>query len=311
MLKSYESIVLDHRTSISSLEDTVRNLLLIVPGRFGSSEVCVESLNVILNVISLYHDRILGRPKMASHYVQNEPSTAAVNAQNLLSFIQQLEILMDMLASRHCSTQNRWKLILSIEVSKIILRLILLYYNGGAMLLQATPEETASHANDVSHVSKFSSFRTASFRFADVISVYHRPDPYLKLVPESTGVQKSHIVAEIFHIIRPAIYVLGVLRYSCSSWIPFMSSLLSDIISRVLVGRISNWTPRVRQEIHRRLFLYLFYLLRSPFFESFTMLPLTNFLALCGNIPWIGIFFGNCLDLVQSLQSHYFYTSAS
>lgn len=144
-------------------------------------------------------------------------------------------------------------------------------------------------------------------------------------------VDGKHVGAEVLHVLRPVVFSMGALTFSTKSWIPFMSALLTDVASRALLGRMANLTVRQQQEVHRRCFLWSFYLLRSPFFERFTKIPLARLLSILGRLPLFGVFFGtrlpycvaqcmlttyvsfleNCLDLALTLQSHYFYTSAS
>ncbi|KMS93662.1 hypothetical protein BVRB_029210 [Beta vulgaris subsp. vulgaris] len=100
------------------------------------------------------------------------------------------------------------------------------------------------------------------------------------------------LASEILFIVRPVIYVSGVLKYSLRSWKPFFAALLTDVMSRGLIGKMNDMTPRQRQEVHRRTFLWLFYLLRSPCFENYTMYPLIKSLSLCEKLPLIGVLFG-------------------
>jgi peroxin-16 len=145
------------------------------------------------------------------------------------------------------------------------------------------------------------------------------------------------IAAEVLHHLRPVIYVLArVLVRNDASWKPFFVSLLADVMSRMLwnelkttknatsddadnkaeaksTTRISleHLGPNQQSELSRRMSSWAFYLLRSPFFDRFTIHPLVKICNFLSAIPLLGFFFSNALDFSLTLQSHYFYTSAS
>jgi hypothetical protein len=71
-------------------------------------------------------------------------------------------------------------------------------------------------------------------------------------------------------------------------------------------------SPGQQRELERRRRAWLYYLLRSPMFEtSLVRVPLTKIFQLLSRVPIVGILAQNMLDLILTLQTHYFYTSAS
>eukprot|EP01006_Ploeotia_vitrea_P009911 TRINITY_DN25001_c0_g1_i1.p1 TRINITY_DN25001_c0_g1~~TRINITY_DN25001_c0_g1_i1.p1 ORF type:complete len:419 (+),score=201.68 TRINITY_DN25001_c0_g1_i1:109-1257(+) len=124
---------------------------------------------------------------------------------------------------------------------------------------------------------------------------------------------RQQVLGEILNIVRPVVYVAArLVSKSDQAWSPFWLSLLTDIVSRALVGRMRDLhSPQQRNEVSRRMALWSYYLLRSPFFDNYTKRPLVRVGAWLTSMPVLGMFFGNLLDLVLALQTHYFYTAAS
>jgi len=121
----------------------------------------------------------------------------------------------------------------------------------------------------------------------------------------------KEIIAEVLYVVRPFVYVCSRIISSEGSWRPFMISLLLDIFSKWCLARYAELSPNQRFEVTRRLSLFSYYLLRSPLFDHYTKVPLVKTGQFLSSIPVFGVFFNNVLDLILTLQTHYFYTSAS
>lgn len=82
---------------------------------------------------------------------------------------------------------------------------------------------------------------------------------------------------EVAFILRPLLYVLGVLKWGRRSWKPWFLSLFVDIASLLAIkegykdgsGR-STMLPLEKKEYHRRLRLLSFYLLKGVFYTKVT-----------------------------------------
>lgn len=158
------------------------------------------------------------------------------------------------------------------------------------------------------------------------------------------NVTQLQLTAEILHIIRPALYVTGVLRYSLRSWKPFFMALFADVLSRVVIERSTVLSPRQRQEVY---FISIFVficslLLRRLVGGRFSCFSICWGRRVLKSIPWPlwencypcvkncllseyysvytlksfvtlsdFCFAGNCLELAETLQNHYFYISSS
>ena len=154
-------------------------------------------------------------------------------------------------------------------------------------------------------------------------------------------------VGESLYIARPVVYAALLYFFSRRSrvaadavgskrvapWTPWLVSLLVDVTSLSLLN-IGNKYARgcvaaghpcpdrfamatyglskaEQQELQRRRFLLLFYLLRSPFFENVANRPLRGIKGALGVVPLIGSLAEWGYELIESIQSYHFYTSAS
>lgn len=85
-------------------------------------------------------------------------------------------------------------------------------------------------------------------------------------------------IGEYLYILRPVIYVFAMRKYGQKSWYPWFLSLAIELTSRTCIkhalacrgGRCVSGTPLERDEMKRRLWLLLYYVLRSPFYDRFT-----------------------------------------
>jgi len=99
--------------------------------------------------------------------------------------------------------------------------------------------------------------------------VYAEERRYLE-VERPTEVTLRSALGEVLWTLRPLLYLAALYRYGTRSWTPWLLSLATDALSRRLTlpsrGRL---TKSEEAETSRRLLLWAFYLLRSPFFERF------------------------------------------
>uniref|UniRef100_A0A146MF33 Peroxisomal membrane protein PEX16 n=1 Tax=Lygus hesperus TaxID=30085 RepID=A0A146MF33_LYGHE len=118
------------------------------------------------------------------------------------------------------------------------------------------------------------------------------------------------ILAEVLYWARPTVYTGSKIYFGNHSWVPWFLSAICDSIS----NRLSHATDLSPAQMHvwdTRTKLYLYYLLRSPFFDNITLIPLRLLSQILQPIPGLGLFTTTLLQLAASLQQTYFYTAAS
>lgn len=176
LVERYEAFVKDNYGTLCTVEETMRALLMMIPGRYGQSEMASESLHVLLNMLSFYHNRIMGQPRVSPALLQVDHTPTSNSLQNVISVVQHVEILIEMLAIRSGSHRRRWIIILLIESIKAACRLALLHHNRGAMVMQATPDEAVFQTqmeNLAYHkLTHAASFQSTGSPFSDVISTF-------------------------------------------------------------------------------------------------------------------------------------------
>ncbi|KAI8598921.1 peroxisome membrane protein [Dissophora ornata] len=127
-------------------------------------------------------------------------------------------------------------------------------------------------------------------------------------------------IGEYMFILRPLIYVLAMRKYGQKSWYPWFLSLAIELVSRSSIkhylagrggGRGGAGTPLEKSEMKRRLWLLLYYVLRSPFYDRFTKERLHNFCESASKKPLISLVGGIVRDYQPLWESVYFYTAGS
>ncbi|CAO3624071.1 unnamed protein product [Cunninghamella blakesleeana] len=123
---------------------------------------------------------------------------------------------------------------------------------------------------------------------------------------------------EVAFILRPLLFVLGILKWGRRSWKPWFLSLFVDIASLLAIkegykddsGR-STMLPLEKKEYHRRLRLLSFYLLKGVFYTKITRPKLERFCNRLENKPLLSIVSNVLRDYLPLWENIYFYTSTS
>jgi hypothetical protein len=140
VLDSYADLVRKYPSVFSSIEEAARSLTLLMPDRFGSAELQIEALYASLNLLGLYHSKILMKPPTnASHMLYVSPPQhdnlsakirmfkMATHANTILVVIGNVQVLLEMLARK---ANYRWPVILTVELLKCLCRTMILKNNA-------------------------------------------------------------------------------------------------------------------------------------------------------------------------------------
>ncbi|KAJ1924440.1 hypothetical protein IWQ60_005204, partial [Tieghemiomyces parasiticus] len=268
----------------------------------------------------------------------------------LLTLLQFTENLCEMSVRKRWGDQARWRIVAAVEVAKAMCRMGLVYGSSGRMLFSpsypergAEPETVAqflSVPEDSSAAGSNPSDPKASTRWRGKAGGSHY-DSVAAIVGDGRGggsvanylmskvkdpqavLKPSELVprmgsrrlwGEYLFILRPIIYVLAIRKWGRRTWTPWFLSLLVEAISRVLSTTPTPSAARSQletTELTRRLWLFLYYLLRSPFYERYTKPRLDRFIARTEKKPLLSLFTGILKDYQPLWESVYFYTSAS
>ncbi|KAG0027468.1 Peroxisomal membrane protein pex16 [Podila clonocystis] len=262
-----------------------------------------------------------------------------------MTIIQYTEVLIEMGVQKKWGAQYKWRVITALEAFKVAGRVALMRLTNQRMIVYpvhterdvdpATLADLAEAELSVKE-SHWTGTRTGNTRLqlsavqksgkkgSDVteflLSKVLTPDIVRKprdLVGMLNGLGA---VGEYLFILRPLIYVLAMRKYGQKSWYPWFLSLAIELSSRSCLttslaarggGRSGSGTPLEKDEMKRRLWLLLYYVLRSPFYDRFTKERLHKFTVAASKKPLISLVGGIVKDYQPLWESIYFYTSGS
>ncbi|KAI9184240.1 hypothetical protein H9P43_003293 [Blastocladiella emersonii ATCC 22665] len=151
-LAAYREFLLHNAAQISSVESALRSLSYFLPGRFADADLASEALYAVVNLVSLYHDRVLydavrgagidHKPALVNQYHRywHAASPAVHYASTALTLVQTVESVCEMAAAKRWSERRRWDVVAGIEALKAALRLIIVARTQRLTLTPASPE---------------------------------------------------------------------------------------------------------------------------------------------------------------------------
>lgn len=313
---AYESWVRENAPLVRSLDESSRTISLMVPDRYGEHELFSESIATALNLVSFYHEKILGlsSPLDVSNQGGEKGSVLVSSLKSVLVAVQHTQVLLEMLSRRVLQGRGRWLCVLMVELSKAVLRASLLYLTKSKMLTRKDGESpTAAVDNNGKPLDdEFADLRAMYRRSGRGEDRHGRYSDSIAVVEEmedqNEGTSPRILVSECVSIARPVLHVLGILAFRQSSWTPFVLSAAMDTVAMSLLRSVKLTQSQVK-EVQKRKLLLLLYMFRSPFFEQFTRVPLLTLCRLLERLPLLGLLFTNIIELLQHLRTHHFYTS--
>ncbi|XP_073045161.1 peroxisome biogenesis protein 16-like isoform X1 [Primulina eburnea] len=127
-------------------------------------------------------------------------------------------------------------------------------------------------------------------------------------------------MGEVLFILRPLIYVLLIRKYGVRSWLPWLASLVVDVIGNGSSSLVSvmwhnskgfHFSNLENNELKRRRLLWALYLMRDPFFTKYTSQRLAGAQKLLEPVPIIGLLTEKLVELLVGAQTRYTYMSGS
>ncbi|KAK4161207.1 peroxisome membrane protein [Cladorrhinum sp. PSN259] len=137
----YDDFITKNSHQVSQIESTLRSLTYIIPGRFRDAEIASESIHSGVQLLSLYHDRLLARaatlskvpipslsqPSPHSRYTRFWTLKSALyrRVAYILQIANYVQLLCEMSAKRR-GERTRWRVVVLLEAVKALCRLVLL-----------------------------------------------------------------------------------------------------------------------------------------------------------------------------------------
>ncbi|KAJ1855908.1 hypothetical protein GGF49_002786 [Coemansia sp. RSA 1853] len=362
MLQKYASFVVNNAAQVNSIENGLRTLTYVLPGRFADAELASEAIYTLLSFVGVYHDKLLaqaaasgllvdkqGQPLKLDPTPFNRYHGQMAHASDVyrvsalaLSAVQYAEKLIEMVAAKRLGDSRRWKVVTWIEITKIVLRLALLKASGQRMVTGAVvPErevdpgalgsagrraEPEPVALDTGAQWKGGRSRLSFTSVREILQqaegnadlgafVANSPQNAERVAPVSALMHRLSalgLTGELLFILRPLVYVLGMRKLGANNWRAWALSLLMELVSRQMLSTELR-VPRTleRDEMARRKWLFVYYLLRAPFFGRFTEQRLTRVAMWCSNKPVISLLGSLIQDYQPLWKQYYFYTAGS
>ncbi|KAJ2353845.1 hypothetical protein IWW50_004141 [Coemansia erecta] len=355
MLQKYASFVVNNAAQVNSIENGLRTLTYILPGRFADAELASEAIYTLLSFVGVYHDSLLAKAASSGLLVDKQGQPLKIDATpfsryhgqlahtsdlyrmatRALSALQFSEKLLEMLVAKKLGDTRRWKVVTWIEITKVVLRLVLVQRSGRRMVTGSVaperlvdPSALGSRRADATGAGWKGGRSRLSF--AGVRDILHETEGMADLGTyiaqasrdaESVAPAQSllrrlgalGLAGELLFILRPLVLVLGIRKLGARSWRPWAMSLFVELASRQMLRTELNTGERTleRGEMDRRKWLFLYYLLRPPFFGRFTEARLTRVAEWCNNKPLLSLLGSLIQDYQPLWQQYYFYTAGS
>ncbi|KAJ1953804.1 hypothetical protein IWQ62_005907 [Dispira parvispora] len=261
-----------------------------------------------------------------------------------LTLLQFAESFIEMAIQKKWGTRAKWQAVTAIELAKLLCRLALIRNTQNRMLFQPSyperdvdPEVLRASTNTETPPSAWQGKHTGK-QYPSVASLAQgvregqplaqyisarssQPEQYLKPSEVVLPLSRSALLGEYLFALRPVLYVLAIRKWGHKAWLPWLLSLAIESLSRLLQttacadvtrqGHSGSRSQLERAELGRRLWLFLNYLLRSPFYDRFTKPRLDRFIKSAQQKPIISLFAGLLSDYQPLWESVYFYTSGS
>ncbi|KAK9696803.1 hypothetical protein K7432_012270 [Basidiobolus ranarum] len=271
LAEKYEAFILKNASQVSGIESFLRSLTYVLPGRFNDSEFASEALFSFINLLGLYHDKIL--VKAASNHYQETgekpPTPGNFNryirylyrssdnyrrVSLVLTILQYTEVLLEMSVQKKWGKNKKWNIILYIEGVKAALRFSLVQMSGNRTLISPPHPErevdpsTMHPDKKPTKIPTWTGTRTGQNHpvintiISDKMGNLRVTDYVLSKVLDIESAKKPldlvralagwGNVGEMLFIIRPLFYVFLVRKYGNQSWKPWVLSLLLEYASQ-------------------------------------------------------------------------------
>ena len=324
-----------HNTEIASrIESILRFLSYVLPGRFGASEALAELLFSASQLLTLLHDWIYRKEKG----IQDYPTASSEEESRIvlwLTVLENVEVFVEVGADRIWGEIGKWAVIVVVQIAKVAMRLFLLFkHKSGIQLNPLTPplDREMVHQEDKTddngkekveeqtlwHGKRSSrSVRSLSAVSSDGFRTWKLP---AEKQVESGGVRSQvpsdlstkRLVGETLFVSRPLVHLTSMFVFGQNSWKPWLLSYGTEFSSLCLMGDPSDLNAAEKAELSRRTVLLLFYLLRSPFYDSYSKTKIISFLKyLNTTIPGCSLVIRPLLEYLPTWQKIYFYNWTS
>lgn len=349
--KKYRKFVLHNPETISKIESVLRALSYILSGRFGASEALSELVFSASQLLTLLNDGIFreGKSKVTCDvtlFKRHRILLWLTVVEYLEVFIELgasrlwgdagkwiivviLQIakaaLRFVLLFKYKSGVQRTPLIPPLDRSNLVTREEAVDEDAtnagsGEELEEAQPKEEGEQIDAVPTGSVWRGARSG--RLVRSLSATSSGSSRSWKLPQKTSesqkaiqptdLSNRRLFAESLYISRPLIHITSMFVFGQASWKPWLLSCGVDVTSLALMGDSSDFNEEEKSELSRRTLLLLFYLLRSPFYDTYSKTRILGFLKFMSDtVPGLSFALNPLLDYLPTWQKIYFYNWSS
>ncbi|XP_074660732.1 peroxisomal membrane protein PEX16-like isoform X2 [Tubulanus polymorphus] len=254
-----------------------------------------------------------------------------------LTVIEYMEVFVEMAAEKIAGNVGKWILITCIHITKAAMRFVLLLKHKCG-IQSSPPISPMDREGEMKKTVESKLLPFAEARKETAFTLKHSgrvvrtlesapPIGYrtwkLPNDPERNSLETEHklelesplttdrVVAESLHITRPLIHLLSMYAYGRHSWKPWLLSAGIDLTSLLMTEKRDKLLKHEKVEVRRRSFMFLYYLLRSPFYDQVSKARINILLRLLSdNVPLVGLMLRPFLEYLPQWQRMYFYVWA-
>ncbi|CAG7729052.1 unnamed protein product [Allacma fusca] len=329
--KDYTTWICKNPSRAADIESSLKILSYLLHGKVKHANVLPELLYCSSNLLSFWHNKLISKEAELQIIANQEDLDSCqsprvrriLKIQSTLTILEYFEVFLEVSAKVFWGELGKWLMILIIQSVKTGLRAALLFYYkvglipGPSAVGSTMPKQKNNVGNNnggsdpkVVFVLKHSGRVVRKIHASPPIKYrnWKLPDvPRLAVFPKE--LPSLRLGAELLHILRPLSHLLGMAVYGPKSWKPWALSLVMDVSSLQLHSQIvQRLRPEQKQELSRRQFALLYYLIRSPFYDSYTKHRLMGLLVFMSKrIPLIGRLCAILVDSIPEWQDTYSY----
>lgn len=321
MIDRYRTWVLANPNLVGDAEAVLKWCSYLVAGYVKNSVLLSEFLFSASHLVTFLNDRILS--KKLDTLQPKEYSWI----EYVLSVVEAAEVFLELAGLKFGGPAGRWAVIVALQVLKTSLRLVLLLRDQKTMLL--SPSIPGLDRSRLLSVKSSGAKKTHQEGFTFTLKKSGRVIRKIDGAPPAiqrdwkapvsgpAGVSETHLnplnrrrlVAEVVYVVRPLLHLMAMGQWGEKSWKPFLLSVCLDSYSQGSHETAAGLTEAEQQELVRRRFSLLNYLLRSPLYDQKSKAVIVWLLKfLRQNLPVGGSLAGALLHYLPHYQQVYFYT---
>ncbi|XP_030845378.1 peroxisomal membrane protein PEX16 [Strongylocentrotus purpuratus] len=339
----YRKWVVENPDVVSQVEKTFRVLSYCITGFTDNGQILSEFVYALSNLLVFFNDSILRR---ASASLSPKISLSQDRLRRWLTILDHVEVFFELASKQVWGETGKWIVIAAIQLLRTIFRLVLLCRLKSGIQssppipnlnrknlppVQREPSADAEVDGDLTMApfplgpDQPQSLTFEGRRSGRVVrSLHATPDIGLRTwklpqteqpsrIEEDLGMTELagiSLMGETLYISRPLIHLSSLFVWGWSSWKPWLLSIAADTISLKMMQRDekSKLNSKEKSELHNRKMMLLFYLLRSPCYNTVTRTRLKSLLqSVGGTVPGARLLTKPILEYLPVWQKIYSY----